>query len=140
MAHWLPREGAGLDHGVVPGDLLALGPDSRPTRSTLIPASTKVAGMRSEKYFSVSDAPAPGRSRLLRTGFSFLGPLARAAEQSRDRVGDFLLAGPCRAESKTAVGVVPETQLTDGMGARFRCFQNAVIQPPGPRTWMWETS
>jgi hypothetical protein len=45
-------------------------PDSRPARSTLIPAKTKVAGMRSEKYFRVSDASAPGRVAMLRLWIS----------------------------------------------------------------------
>src|SRR6185437_5821038 len=38
-------EGTGADHRVAAGDLLTPGPDSRPARSTLIPASTKVAGI-----------------------------------------------------------------------------------------------
>jgi hypothetical protein len=36
----------------------------------LIPASTKVAGIRSEKYFRVSDASAPGRVAMLRLWIS----------------------------------------------------------------------
>jgi hypothetical protein len=43
-------------------------PTSR--RSTLIPAKTNVAGMRSEKYFRVSEASAPARVAMLRSWIS----------------------------------------------------------------------
>jgi hypothetical protein len=48
----------------------ALVPDSSPARSTPIPANTNVAGMRSEKYFSVSEASAPARVAMLRLWIS----------------------------------------------------------------------
>jgi hypothetical protein len=51
-------------------------PVSSPARSTLIPARTKVAGIRSEKYFRVSEASPPALVAMLRLWISSTLPTA----------------------------------------------------------------
>ena len=78
------------------------------------------------------------RSRLLMAGFSW-SPRARrsrggAAPRRRRR------SPPRWPRGRGRGGRGPRRARRTGRGARFRCFQNAVIQPSGPRTWMRETS